>query len=251
MKKKKLFENVNGNAFKLNESYYVYVKGAEEYPDLTTILNIIFAISRKALKPLENLTAEEKSVFDKQRMPEILSPDGNDFDKPTGIINFYVAGIPENRIKEILENVREQLDNLNVVYGTFKVDKSKMLKSNVIRIPILKNDNKYQGPPEMNVSNFSARILFHDMLGFEDQGQYYSMPIDQLEKSLAEWNDLSDEEMMQKLEKHTSPASIEKDGGATIISGGWDYDRLYNYISQLNDIVKWAKDHGYKYISAS
>jgi hypothetical protein len=77
------------------------------------------------------------------------------------------------------------------------------------------------------------------------------MPIDQLEKSLAEWNDLSDEEMMQKLEKHTSPASIEKSGGATIISGGWDYDRLYNYISQLNDIVKWAKDHGYKYISAS
>ena len=236
----------------LKESMTVSIVGAnEEFPQLERLLDIIFAIQYKALMPLNSMSPEQKAVFQKYRRSEILAPDGDSFDEPTGTINFYVQGIPKEVIRQILKNIKEQLDNLGgLTVGKIFVNRSNMNKSPVIRIPIVKNDNKYQGPPEFNVSNSSAHKIFSDMLGFHspDEGTSYSMSVDELEQQLKPWNNASDIDQMNQMSQHTSPMTIDKDGGATMIHSGYDEERLYHYIQSLNDIVTWAKQHGYKKI---
>jgi len=238
----------------LSESYNISVTGAdEEFPALETLLDITFAIQYKALNPLEKMTPEEKKIFNTWRVSDILTPDGEDVFKTTGTINFYIGGIPMRLVQEICKKITEQLDNIGIECGQFRKDKSGAYNSDVIRIPVIKNPNIYQGPPEMNISQGNATMLLHDILGFgEKEDQYYSIPVDQLDNALKRWTDLSDEQMMHALQKHTRPTTIDKgDNKATMIFGGVDHDQLFSYLRRLGDIVDWAKSHGYKHISAS
>lgn len=246
----------------LKEGFTVTVSGAgAEYPKLNGILDIIFAIDYKMFKPLEQMTPEEREHFNANRPAEILSPDGNDFDKPTGTINFYIGGIPKRFLKPMLEAMRDQCDTFGIQLGPMKADKSGMMvyrgtqnPMDVIRIPVISNPNaEAEQIPELNLSNSSAHLLFGRILGIpETEPQYYSIPVEELEQKLAQWTNLSDEEMMQKLQQFTTPTSVEKGGGhATMIVGGYDAERLYTMLDNLNRLVKWAKAKGYKNIVAT
>lgn len=246
----------------LKEGFTVTVTGARaEYPKLDGILDIIFAVDYKMFRPLEQMTPEEREHFSANRPAEILSPDGNDFDKPTGIINFYIGGIPKRFLKPMLEAMRDQCDTFGIQLGPMKADKSGIMvyrgtqePMDVIRIPVISNPNADADQiPELNISQHSARILFDQLLGIhETQPQYYSVSVEELEQRLAKWMNMSDEEMMQTLKLYTEPTQIEKGGGhATMIMGGYDEERLYSMLSRLIELVKWAKAKGYKNIQAT
>ena len=76
----------------------------------------------------------------------------------TSIVAYIIHIFKENIYKEYLnEN--------NIIYGDFVKDKSNLYGIDVIRIPIIKNNNsKKDFPPEINLSNNNAFFIFRDVL---------------------------------------------------------------------------------------
>lgn len=255
--KKLLMEILNSRKQILEESYYINVTGAsQEYPDLSNILEISFALQHKVLKPLENMTDEQKDIFKEKGAIDILTPDGPDAFKPIGILNFYLGGIPDNIVSEIEKNIKEQLSNLDIEVGNTKIERSGMYQQrpmNVMRIPILKNPHEhYQGPPQMNVSNDYAPMLFTRILGFKERSaQDYSFSVRELDDVLSKWLNMNDSAREGALQRHLRPTTRDTgEHGATFITGGMDYDRIMRYLNGLKMIVDWAKSHGHTHISA-
>lgn len=257
----------------LNESVTVSVSGAhQEFPDLATVHDIAWAIMHKSLQPLERLSGDQKEFFQQNRVPEILAPDGNDFDKPTGILNFYIAGIPNDTVLEMIKLIKQQLDNMGIEYGRFKGEQSGMYKSKVIRIPILKNPwSESERVPELNMANRNYMVLFRDVLKLVgDDDWSFSFPVETVEKALQPFLKGTDTSQMQQLEPYTiNPSQREveprlpgdewkpetPDDAILQALGGKGYDmglsidQLTRYIIQLNNIVQWAKLKGFKTIS--
>jgi hypothetical protein len=262
----------------LKESVTISVKTAnEEYPNLKTILDISFAISRKAVWPIieKKFTPSEKETFRKVGTgADVLTTDGFDFNKPTGILNFYVSGIPIRYIKDIIKNIKDEANDLGLTLGKLKVEKSNMYKSKVIRIPIVKNPwINLEHSPEFNISNRNFQIFFSDVLGLVSDSEYsFSLPIEKIEKALAPFLEGTDISQMKKLKPHViNPGKIELEPklpgdewksesqsdaiiralGGNAFDMGLTIDQLSRYIQSLNELVQWAKNKGYKIISAS
>lgn len=245
---KKLIKECLGEL--LTESVTVSVSGAHlEFPELDTIHDIIWAINYKAFQPLSNLSGQEKRDFEHIRMPEIFAPDGNDFDKPTGTINFYIRGIPPHAVEEVLKLTKEQLDNLGIEYGRFKPELNRAPKSDVIRIPILKNPwVNAERPPELNMSNRNYHILFHDVLNLVQGEEQWggSLPIETIEQAIQPLVTGSDIEQMQALQSYSFGAT---QSAPNFYESGLSVEQLSRYINALKQMIDWAKAKGYKSLS--
>jgi hypothetical protein len=230
----------------------LYVQWADkDYQKNDNLLDLCSTISRPMWKILEKeMTPEETAVFrEKGSGTETITPDGSsDFDKPTGIINFYIAGIPQRLLQPILKEIKETLQNIGIPieYNDMKIEQSGLRRSKVIRIPITKNDNVYKGPPEFNLANGNATALYRDILGFqpEDDGASYSFTVEELEQAIQPY--IQDR---GRLSPHTiHPSDEQEPGGPRMISGGRNLNQLYRYIERLQEVIKWCKEHDYKYL---
>ena len=262
----------------ITESVTVTVSGAhQEYPELHSIMDIGFELGKKVLWPIldKEMTEQELAIFRKEGMgAETLAPDGDDYDKPTGILNFYISGIPEGFVSKILKGIQEHLETLGIEYGSPKgPEQSRSFKSQVIRIPIVKNLNAtYEKVPELNMANRNYMLLFHTILGLVGDDDWgFAMPVETLEKAIAKFVKGSDADQMKQLNPYTiTPGKHEveplmpgdewkeqsvKDkitralGVSNFYDGGVTIEQLTHYIFTLNNIVQWAKTHGYKRIS--
>lgn len=253
IKLKTLLKEVFKKKKLLREGYSLNVVGArDEYPDLSNMLSLSYAIMYNSLKPLESMTEEERMKFDDGHAMDILTPDGGYESESKGVLNFYTMGIPERLIPSIINNIKEQLENIGIPFGEFKKERSKMRDSDVIRIPIL-DTPEYQGPPKFHVSQFNAKMLFTNLLGFkEKQPQYYSFTVDELNERLNQWLDMDDTARKGALARYLKPTTVDKkDGHATFITGGVNYKQILNYFIELKKVVDWANQHGYKHLSAT
>lgn len=264
----------------LKESVTVSVAGAsEEYPELDTVLNISFDLGRHALFPILNkMSPEEKANLKKSGVPgyDMLTSDGDDYDKPTGIINFYISGLDRSHIEAALRAIKERLDDLGIKMGQLKgPEQSGAYKSEVIRIPIENNPHaNAEKMPELNMTNSSFQLVFNKILklvGDDDWG--FSMPVDTLEKALKPFVQGSDQSQMDKLKpftydpkqynlepqepgdewKNADDSPVEKiirALGGKGYEAGMPIERLSRYFIALNDLVQWAKAKGYKTITA-
>lgn len=202
----------------LNESMNVYVDGhgINDFPK--KLLDVTyFLIKRLARSKIDigygNLEPDHDSdVFSK-----------------SGILNY------DNPNPKGVSAIKYFLDEAGIKYGPFEE------KEGYIQIPILDiPDKKTDEPPEMNITNASADIVFGDILNYPNRGGSYS--------------DISARDILIKIghmpdyqiDIHTQEP-YEKKGfaGATHFHGGYDKERLTRYLTTLIKIAQWAVDHGY------
>jgi hypothetical protein len=226
----------------LSESVDVNVVGArnEGYYDDTDILSLTYSIYRHITEIWQSFP---KDVQDKNRM--FLEPDGNDYDKYTGTINFYSHNWPRQALKPTLVAIQQYFKDNDIEYGDFKSDISRMTKKEVIRIPIINSKNDYEKAPELNMANGNAYKLFSDILRIPEYGDDgLSISIKELEFRLNELGD-NQKELNQNLNSFTSPAHSEENH----YFAGTNMGQLGRYIVKLKEIIEWAKSKGYTQIS--
>lgn len=259
----------------LKESVTITVPDArEEYPDLHTIMDISFELSNKVLSPiLHTFTPEELDYFKKNgRGYETITIDGYNVDAETGILNFYIVGIPPKYIPTILNSIKSHLDNLGIEVGEISdPEQSNMFKSKVIRIPIISNAaSKMEKIPELNLANRNFSVLFHNILGIVGEDEYtVNTSVNELHKKIASFITGTDADQMKKLQPYTiDPGKFTVDpqlpgdewkqqslhDKVCLALGGSGYDcgitvdQLTRYFVQLSNMVQWAKKHGYNKI---
>lgn len=270
---KKIIEEELSNILK--ESMNVMIKGAK-YPHHIEDLNeLAYHILEKIISPiLNNLPEDQKNYFRKNSISyyDMFVPDGSYHSQEspgsTGIINFYISGFTSKTLQLIIKQIFKELRHLNIKWGKIKLEQSQAYKSKVIRIPIIKNDHKTSGPPELNLANVSAYQIFHNILQYEGD---YSFQMDAKEL-IERINSLSADPDWVK--KHVKNPSVSKKRdmfkdepnsdddnphndilkhfkGATIYSGGMDLEYLWRKIEQIKEIAEWAVSNGFNEISVA
>jgi hypothetical protein len=160
----------------LTESMDVHIKGCENQfaRKLNTLDGLANHLLNKSAFPfLQNLPPDQKAYYEKNRVPpyEMITPDGDYWggeQTGTGVINFYTAGLMTQTIRKILLELNRECKRLGVSLGKMKQEPSGVYKSQVIRIPVVKNDVKpLHRPPELNMANRNAFHIFKNVLQFE------------------------------------------------------------------------------------
>lgn len=247
----------------ITESMDLYVSGAN-YEKIDTLGRLSFQLMNPIARFLEKLPKDQLDYFEKNRMLEWLTPDGDDFFKPIGTLNLYTSGFTRQALIGSLKVLFDSLKKLGVSYGKVKTEPSRMYKSTVIRIPITHNPfvGKYQGPPELNLANMNAHNVFHNVLQYEwDNG--CSMKADELLQRVAtvlkhdpEWIDKNkrdrfdsqtdDQSQMPDDPVLKALAGDGGDNGPRIISGGQSAERITHILYKIAEIAQWAIKHGHK-----
>jgi len=270
----KLVDSISGKLLKI-ASMDVYVQDFQYPTDLNTINDIARDAERKL--PFNNLSEEEKNKFRSQRTPEVVAVDGLDIDSTSGVINFYTAGLSPVRIEEFLDSILSSLKQAGAEnIGEVKREKSKMFKSDVIRIPVGSITKKeVVKPPELNMANGNAIHIFQNVLRYQnfDNGisgldanelisriDYYlgekqlpETPNRGLEQKLIPWQEGVDDEY-QKINtimgpmKKFDPAN-EGAPSLTMYHGGYDDPQVRQRLQQIKNIAQWALKNGYPKIA--
>lgn len=263
----------------ITESMSVYIKGFDYSKRLDNLLDVIHALLYPVLdKVFETLPADQKAYFQKNRVPEIFAPDGNDYDKPTGTINFYTSGFVKAASLKILRGMLRLLKMKGFVVGPLKGEMSGMYKSQVIRIPITKNPFiDYKGPPEINWAGRNAFHVFKELLGIDPDdssgSSFHFTPqeiiqrIEMLRKHDPGWvkksaippktwiakppTEPGDEWKEEPKEPSENPYDdiaykvLGGLGGAKHIDLGLPEETLWRKIGELEELAKWAVEHGF------
>ena len=254
----------------INESMNVHISGAD-YERLDTLGNLSWKLMAPVWKFLETLPKDQLAYYMKNRMPEPLTPDGDDYFKPTGTLNFYTSGFTKQALTGTLKIIFDGLKKLGIKYGNVKTEQSGAYKSQVMRIPILANPHHgaYKGPPELNMSNINAYHIFHNVLQYEGENDF-SMEAKELmqrietlahdqgwiEKNIikpedSDWPEAERDENDPDENPHLGIGKQlgNKLGGARMIMGGLNADDIRIRLREIWKVAKWAVDHGYNKLS--
>lgn len=160
----------------LKEGMSVMVAGAENASKrFDNILDISTHLESIAYRIISNLPEDQQTYFSKNRPFDLLTIDGSsDMDSPTGILNLYYSGYTKSTLLKILKAVLKELKRLNIEYKKPYIEQSRMAKYQVVRIPVIKNNSTYSGPPNLHFSNRNAYHIFHNILGFDAVDEYDS-----------------------------------------------------------------------------
>jgi len=238
----------------ISENKEIMYEGVSVFvPDMTerrlnTILDLCFFLQDKVLVPIiqKQFTSEEKETFKKIGLAgETFAPDGDSFDKETGIINFYISGIPSRLIQKFLEAVKYFLADEGIQLGPFSgPEQSRTYKSQVIRIPVLKGVTQDR-PPDLSITYGTARTIFKDLLGFndaklDDEEPSFTVPAKELlrQVEMVEDNDY-------KIKQLVTPDKVEKGRGAEIHQFGLKEEWIKRILQTLKEIAEWAIQRDY------
>ena len=186
----------------------------------------------------------KKKIIDAIRGYSYITPDGDEYFNETGTINFYSHKFPEDLKAVVLSFLRYALMDRGIKMGKVRIER-KGQKSEVIRIPIVSNSNKdTNDAPQLNLSNENAVFIFKEILGYEyknDFEEYNEVEIyvDELLNKINMAKSMLD--YQGHPEKSTRDMSTPKNIYANI--NGKDYIR--EKLDQLENIAKYAKEHGY------
>ena len=247
----------------LSESMSMMVSDHGYEDDLDNILDISHYIIKKVaydLWPKLGLTPEQEQEIG--GITSDFTPDGNQAFDETGTINFYIGSWPIPAVEKTLGYIRYILGEKDIELGDIKWEKVKDKidpkdfgewgitdggeSFRVVRIPVIKNGAAGQSgnPPEVNFSNTNANMIFGKVLGFENQGESYSMntadllmAVDKAKKELSSRMDIPDQD------QHVQQGNIN-----STINGKEFYFRK---LDSIQDFAKWASKHGYNKIHVS
>ena len=252
----------------LNESMTLYIKDTD-YQRLDNLMDLSFHLQRIAYKVLESLPEDQINYYKKNRPMELLTVDGqSDIHDSVGVLNLYYSGYTNLTLKKILKEIIKELKKLNIQFGKLKIEDSKTYKYKVVRIPITKNQNKYTGAPDVNLSNRNAFHIFKNILQFEpddDTNSSFSFTAqelkDRIESILKHDPDWISK---HKISKHDSSIpDAEQDtnvdfenphddfiknifGGARVINMGLSEEDIKSRLYSILDVANWAIKHNKK-----
>jgi hypothetical protein len=225
----------------LNESMNVYVQDYDFSNDVADTFELANWLQKNTVYKLwDDLTDEQQQTVQQKNMPsQIITTDGQD----DNVLNFYTAGWPETLKQEIIKQVKALLDQKGIKYGPFKEEKSGMLDSNVVRMPILQMKATENAPPDINMANANAMLIFRDLLGFKgDEGGFSDIgayelltAVDRIKKN------------PHLMDIHArDPYQSQTPGGPQMYHGGLDKDSIARRLDQIGQIAQWAISNGYQ-----
>lgn len=241
----------------LNESMTLSISG-EDYDsrDLENMLGLSFKLSHKIIYNVINKLPNDKiEYFRNNRNIEFIAVDNGAEFKPIGTFNLYTSGLDNDTIKKVIAAFKYYASELNLTLGDIRgPEKSNMFKSEVYRIPILKNGNiekKKIHPPEVQMSSRNARVIFRDVLNYSNFDEGYSFAaIDLLKKIEEVLKKAADDE--EFLYRYSSPQSIDKEPNrATIISGEISPEYIMMRLNEIKELCQYAIDKGYREVNIS
>lgn len=176
--------------------------------------------------------------FNQGTNPEGFTIDGLDVSAQQGVMNFYPAGIPDAAIPKILKAIKYFLGEHGVKFGEFKEDQSGMFRGEkVYRIPVQITQQPKNAPPDINMANETAQVIFHGLL---------NLPINQKSISatdlLFRLSTLTDFNIQKAIQK---PSTTQKPGQAQFVSFGIDESRIRRHIEALRQLAQWCVDNHY------
>lgn len=241
----------------LTESMTLTISG-EDYDsrDLENMLGLSFKLSHKIIYNVINKLPDDKVEYfrNNRSMDFIAVDDGAEF-KPVGTFNVYTSGLDLDTIKKVVEAFKYYASELDLTLGSIRgPEKSKMFKSEVIRIPVLKNGNvekKKAHPPEVQLSNRNARLIFSRVLGYSNFDEGYSFAaVDLLKKVEEVLKKAADDE--EFLYRYSSPQNIDQQPGrATIITGEISPEYILMRLNEIKELCQYAIDNGNREVHIS
>jgi len=202
---------------------------------------------------------------------ESIVPDGTDFDKYTGTINWYIDQSQTESSDLDLAKwyaqrwLDEEMQPLGIMGSIREVNPSGMYVErkpsegqeaqpiNVIRIEIAENaSTEIEQIPELNVSNNTAAILT-TMLGL---GEPEKVDLLGAETYTSSSGEVGIDEMEQRARSALTRGNISEftrepeqyrpeEGGPTHYFSGMSADRLTEMLSRLIDMCQWARKNGF------
>lgn len=206
------------------------------------------------------MSDEEREAWGASRPVEMFSPDGDDHFEESGTLNWYVHGLPPEKLPQMESAVKYYLDELGVKYGPFKYetfgeyldahdpkeinpewaerDKSKAQEYRVARIPILQLPPPAppgQHPPELNMSNANARDVFEGLLNFS--GAMDGAPMDA-------WQILQRIGGLIESQKQEYVSEPSQEGN--VYHQGRDEGYIDRRLEDIAKVAQWAVDNGHQ-----
>jgi len=240
----------------------LYVKDTN-YQRFDNLMDLSFHLQRIAYKILESLPEDQINYFRKNRPTELLVVDGqSNIDSSVGTLNLYYSGYTNSTLKKMLREILAELKKLNIEHGKLKLEDSNSYKYKVVRIPIVKNEHKYTGAPEVNFSNRNAYHIYKNILQFEpddDTNSGFSFTADELKRRVESVLKY-DPDWISKhtISKHDSSIpDVEQDtqkdfenphdefskkiaGNARIINMGLSESDIKQRLYSILDVANWA-----------
>ena len=197
-------------------------------------------ISRKLWNELD-MTDEEKQAA--SGFMDDFSPDGSDAFKETGIMNFYCRDWPQRTHEKIIGFIKWILSEQDITVGEVTsedytdpeytgVDHN----IRVYRIPILKNENEADLPPELNLSSSTWKQLLEDILGFEDYQE--DIAIDKLQRNIE-----VAKATIQLRVNMPDKTQYQQQGNVYVPDKGKEY--MLQLMSVLESLCEWCQERGY------
>ena len=236
------FENKLQQSLELiSESMSLMIDGYRD-TDIRDLGGLISMLNGRLTKHWNQLTDDQqKHVMEKGMPGGSLQPDGDsDYFGNEGVINYYTAGWPEDFQQSIVNHLKQTMDQENVKYGPFKKERSGLLDSDVIRIPVLSIPKASQDKPhDINLSNTNAKLIFRDILGFKDEGYSFSMGAFDLINAINKVNkDIVD------IHARDDYSTKTKDG-PQMVHFGLDSEDIQYRLGKIKEVAEWAIENGY------
>ena len=253
----------------LKESMTLYVDSAD-YKRYDNLIDLSGHLETLAYRELGKLPKDQQDYYSRNRPSDLLTIDGtSDIYSPTGVLNLYYSGYTTATLKKILKVVLDELKKLNIGTGKIKMEDSKAFAYKVIRLPIVKNDNKYNGAPEVNMSNRNAYHIFHNILQFEPDDEYNAsfhftatelkdavesilkhdpdwIKSNQIHKTDSAWPDAEKGDDVNPENPHDDILKGLGGSGARIVNMGLNDEEIKSRLYRCLDLANWAIKHNKK-----
>jgi len=232
------------NFFRKQASVNLYVEGYDPPTKLNTILDLCWYLHHEIFKDMKSVIGDEayEHLLKAGFGPEFFAPDGDYWDKPIGIVNNYVKGFPPDKVSWLIKSVLAVLKKVNVRVND--VRQEPFPDSNeirVIRYSVALNPNaneKKDIPIEINWTSGNAGAVLR-LLGVEGDIWNGGNTLD-AQVALDDIKRLLNEPMAleQRTEVLGMNSSLSLEGLVN----------LKQRLKLIEQVAKWAVDHGYKNI---
>lgn len=174
--------------------------------------------------------------FNQGTNPEGFGIDGYNTEAKEGILNFYPQGMPDQAIPKILKAIKYYLGEFGATFGEFKEDLSNLFRGEkVYRIPVRIQRQNTNKPPQINMANKVARIIFNQILNYPSDT--HTIQVNDLLFKLSMANDFNI--------KQATKEPIQQTGKVKVLEGEIDEERIRRHLQGLHELSQWAIQNHY------
>ena len=228
----------------LNESVTVYVRDYEYNREPETVLDLIHSIYPRLEKTRWWLEGGRDWLGS-----AAFSPDGMDWDKQEGTINFYPPDtLPKELAPELVADVAKIIEGLGsrVIDYSKSPEQSGSTGGDVYRWKVHIPPAKHDDPETMQLSNRNAYEVLHNVLDVD----YREGPFELID---ARTIILKIEAFLDDIDINAGviePSDEKGERGARMIDPGLNKADISGRIRQLHKMATWALNNGYTKLGA-